>query len=40
VPIPGSGTVNLLGYFPGLDWRWVTVLAGGSVAATAVPGKK
>jgi len=36
-PIPGSGSVWLLGYFPGLDWRWVTVDAGTSVQPTPPP---
>jgi hypothetical protein len=26
--IPGTGTVWVLGYFPGLNWRWAALTAG------------
>jgi hypothetical protein len=39
--IPGEGSVWLLGYFPGYEWRWVAVDAGGTVVEKppAVPGR-
>jgi hypothetical protein len=39
--IPGEGSVMMLGYFPGYEWRWVSVNAGGTAVQKppATPGR-